>query len=113
MIESHNFCTVFKNKIDHHLVNVLKPACIEEMGGCCNCPKIGYRMSVEATPGIQKNVSRFEYAIMQIADPEAAKACRAYTEKEENEERLDKIRSIVKRLRIKRDDGTRRTRNTN
>ncbi len=49
-----------------------------------------------------KTVSRFEFAIMQIADPEAAKLCRPITVEEENRLREQKIRTFVSQIKSKK-----------
>lgn len=49
----------------------------------------------------KKKVSRFEYAIMQVADPEGAKEYQPYTVDEENKEREDRIRDTVAKIKTK------------
>ena len=46
-------------------------------------------------------ISAFEFAIMQIADPEEVKKYRPLTEKEQNQIRVDKITDFVKKIKTK------------
>jgi hypothetical protein len=49
----------------------------------------------------KKKVSRFEYAIMQYADPEEAKKLEPRTEEEEVEIRKENIRRQLRRIKFK------------
>ncbi len=48
-----------------------------------------------------KKVSRFEFAIMQIADPEGAKNAEPYTEAEEFKMRQDNVNKQLSRFKGK------------
>lgn len=49
----------------------------------------------------KKKVSRFEYAIMQAADPEGAKKLEPRTEAEELDLRKENIKRQISRIRFK------------
>ncbi len=50
---------------------------------------------------MKKTVSQFEFAILEIADPERAKDYRPLTDQEETQKRVDNITRQMKRLRVK------------
>ena len=50
---------------------------------------------------MKKKISAFEFAIMQVADPEKAKDYEALTKEEENEIRIAKLRSQAQKMQVK------------
>lgn len=49
----------------------------------------------------KKIVSPFEFAITEIVDPEAAKKMRPETRQEQEERRIEKLKGVAKRIKIK------------
>lgn len=54
----------------------------------------------------KKKISAFEFAIMEVADPDKAKECEPLTKEEEDKIRYDKIMSVAKRMKIKNNTET-------
>jgi hypothetical protein len=49
---------------------------------------------------MKKKISAFEYAIMQIADPEAAKDHQPFTKEEEEKQRIEKLRGQAASMKV-------------
>jgi hypothetical protein len=47
-----------------------------------------------------KKVSAFEFAIMQIAQPERAKEYRAYTREEQTQRRIGKLKTDASKMKV-------------
>lgn len=50
----------------------------------------------------KKKISAFEFAIMEIADPELAKKHRPETREEETDRRKEKLKAMAQRLMVKK-----------
>lgn len=56
---------------------------------------------------MKKKISAFEFAIMQVADPEKAKEYEPFTAGEETQIRIDKLRNQASKMQVKiMDDPT-------
>jgi hypothetical protein len=56
----------------------------------------------------KEKISAFEFAIMEIADPEEAKKYKPLTKQEENEIRVDNLINQAKKLRVKKSYNNKR-----